>query len=88
MLVSLPWNVSERHSENLHLFWFHGTEFRVVFCSAEWFRTDFREFASIFVLRNGIPTYFLFLVRVQNGIREYASIFVPRNGIPSCFLFR
>jgi hypothetical protein len=40
----------------------------VVFSSAEWFGTEFREFASIFVLLNGIPSYFLFRGRVRNGI--------------------
>ncbi len=31
---------SERNSESLYLFLFYGTEFRVVFSSAEWFRTE------------------------------------------------
>ncbi len=39
-LCSLPRNGSERNFENLHLFWFHGTEFRVVFSSAEGFGTE------------------------------------------------
>jgi hypothetical protein len=69
-------NGSERNSENLHLFWFHGTEFRVVFSSAEWFGTELWEFASIFVPRNGIPSYFLFRGRVRNGIPRFS---VPRN---------
>ena len=34
--------------------------FRAVFSSAEWFRTEFREFASLFVPRKGIPSCFLF----------------------------
>ncbi len=46
----------------------HGTEFWVFFSSAEWFGTKFREFASIFVPWNWIPSCFLFRGRVQNGI--------------------
>ena len=49
-------------------FWFHGTEFRDVFSSAEGFGTELWDFASIFVPRNGIPSYFLFRGRVLNGI--------------------
>ncbi len=75
-LCSLLWNGSERNSENLHLFWFHGTEFRVVFSSAEVFGTELWEFASIFIPRNGIPSCFLFRGRVRNGIPRF---FVPRN---------
>jgi hypothetical protein len=43
-LCSLPRNGSERSSESLLLFLFHGTELRVVFSSAEWFGSEFREF--------------------------------------------
>ncbi len=49
-------------------FLLHGTEFRVVFSSAEWFGTEFREFESIFGSRNGIPSCFLFRGRVWNRI--------------------
>ncbi len=72
------------------------------FSSAEWFGTEFREFAPIFAPRNGIPSCSLFHWKVWNGIprvcssaewfgtkfREFAPIFAPRNGILSCFLFR
>ncbi len=40
----------------------------VVFSSAEWFGTEFREFASISVPRNGIPSCFLFRWKVWKGI--------------------
>ncbi len=50
---------SERNSESLLLFLFHRTELLVVFSSAEWFGTEFQVFASICVLRNGIPSCFL-----------------------------
>jgi hypothetical protein len=53
----------------------HGTEFLVVFSSGEWFRTEFREFASIFGPRNGIPSCFLFRRRVQNGIPRICVYF-------------
>jgi hypothetical protein len=47
-LCPIPRNDSERNSENLHLFWFHGMEFRVVCSSAEGFGTQLWEFDSIF----------------------------------------
>jgi hypothetical protein len=53
-LCSLPRNGSERNSENLHLFWFHGTEFRDDFSSAEGFGTGFRDF--LFRGTTGIPS--------------------------------
>jgi hypothetical protein len=81
-------NSQSLSSCNLLRFVLHGTEFRVVFSSAEWFGTEFREFATISVLRNGIPSYFLFRGRVRNGIPRACFYFDPRNGIPSCFLFR
>ncbi len=70
-LCSLPRKCLERNSENLHLFWFHRTEFGVVFSSAEWFRTELWEFASIFVPQNGILSYFLFRGRVRNEFRDF-----------------
>jgi hypothetical protein len=45
-----------------------GKEFRVVFSSVEWFRTEVREFASILVPRNGISSCVLFCRRVRNRI--------------------
>ncbi len=80
-LCSLPWNGLERNSENLHLFWFHGTEFRVVFPSAEGLGTELWKFSSFFVPRNGIPSCFLFRGRVRNGIRDF--LFRGTTGIPS-----
>ncbi len=38
------------------------------FSSAEWFGTEFRQFASIFFPRNRIPSCFLFHSRVRKGI--------------------
>jgi hypothetical protein len=58
------------------------------FLFAEWFGTAFREFASIFIPRNGIPSCFLFRGRARNGISRVCFYFVLRNGIPSCSLFR
>jgi hypothetical protein len=43
-LFFLPRHGSEQNSKCLLLFLFHGTEFRVVLSSAEWYRTEFREF--------------------------------------------
>jgi hypothetical protein len=77
-VVSLPRNGAERNSDSLFLFLFHGTEFRVVFSSAEGFGTEFREYASNFVPRSGIPSYFLFRGRVRNGIpRGFCSAEQP-----------
>ncbi len=71
-LFSLPRNGSEKHSESLLLFLFHGTNLRVVFSSTEVFGTEFQEFASIFVPRNGISSCFLFHGRIRNRIREFS----------------
>ncbi len=53
--------------------------FRVVFSSAEWFGTDFLEFASILASRNGIPGYILFRWRVWKGIPRDCFFFGPLN---------
>ncbi len=73
-----------------HYFWNLGCRvlFWVVFSSAEWFRTEFREFDSIIFLRNGIPSCFRFCWGFGREFWECAFIFVPRNGIWGCFLFR
>ncbi len=63
-----PAPASERNSENLLLILFHRTEFRVGFSSGEWFGTELREFASIFVLRYRIPSFFLLCGMIWNGI--------------------
>ncbi len=57
-LVSL--NGLEQNSKCLLLFLFHGTEFRVVFSSAEWFRTEFRKFPVLRNSRNSIRINQLF----------------------------
>ncbi len=74
-LFSLPWNGSERNFESLLLFLLHGTEFRAVSSSAERFGREFREFASISVLRNGIPSCFLFCWRILKGIPRVCFYF-------------
>ncbi len=74
----LPRNASERNSESLLLFLLHGTEFRVGFSSAEWFWTEFREFASIFVPWYRIPSFFLLRGMIRNGIpRVFCSAEQP-----------
>ncbi len=87
-LCSLPRNGSERNSENLHLFWFPGTEIQVVFSSVEEFGTELWEFASIFGLRNGIPSYFLLSGRVRNGIPRFSVPRNNRNSVGNNHLFR
>jgi hypothetical protein len=70
------------------VFWFHGTEFRVVFSFAEGFGTELWDFASIFVPRNGIPSYFLFRGRVRNGIPRFSVPRNSRNSVGNNHLFR
>ncbi len=69
----------------LPCFVLYGTEFWVGFSSAEWFGTKFREFASIFVLRNGIASYFLFRVRFLNEIPRICCYFCSTERNPSFF---
>jgi hypothetical protein len=85
---SLPLKSSEGNSESLILIWLHGTEFRVVFSSAEGFVREFREFASIFVQQNGIPSCFLFRGRVRNGIPRFSVPRNSRNSVGNNHLFR
>ncbi len=73
-LFNLPLKSSEGISESLVLFWFHGTEFRVVFSSLEGF--GFQEFASLFVKRNRILSCFLF---TEGFGTEFWELSVPRN---------
>ncbi len=82
-LCSLPRNGSERNSENLH-----GSEFRVVFSSTKGFGTELWEFATIFIPRNGIPSYFLFRGRVRNGIPGFSVPRNNRNSVGNNHLFR
>ena len=56
------------------------------FFSAEWFRTEFREFASIFVPRNGIPSCFFFRCSVRKGIQRDIFYFLL-NGTEFRVLF-
>jgi hypothetical protein len=78
---------SEWNSESLLLFLFQRTEFRVVFSSAKSLGTEFQVFASILVLRNGIPRCFLYSGMVQNGILRVGFYFCPMvYRIPSIFL--
>ncbi len=72
-LFSLPLKGLEWNSESKLLFLCHGTEFRVVFSSAEEFGREFRDFASIFGLLNGILSCFLIRGRVRNGIPRFCS---------------
>jgi hypothetical protein len=53
-LFSLLLKSSEGNSESLFLIWLHGTEFRVVFSSAEGFVREFRDF--LFRGTVGIPS--------------------------------
>ncbi len=73
-----PIHASERNSESLLLFLFHGTEFRVGLSAVEWFESKFREFASIFVLRYRIPSFFLLCKLIRSRIpRVFCSAEQP-----------
>jgi hypothetical protein len=66
--------------KSLLLFLFHGTEFRVSFSSVEWFGAEFREFASIFVPRYRVPSFFLLCGMIRNGIpRVFCSAEQPES---------
>ncbi len=87
-LIFLPLKSSEGNFESLLLVWYHGTEFRVVFSSAEGFGRQFWEFACIFVQQNGIPNCFLFPGRVWNGIPRVSFPRNSRNSVGNNHLFR
>jgi hypothetical protein len=62
-LFSLPRKGLEQNSESMLLFLFHGTEFRVIFSSAEGFGTEFREVSVPRNSRNSVgndPLFRLF----------------------------
>jgi hypothetical protein len=61
------------------LFLFHGTEFRVVFSSAEGFGTEFREYASIFA---GTEFRVVFLSAEGFGTEFRSFLFRGTAGIP------
>ncbi len=49
------------------------------FSSAEWFGTEFRQFAFIFFPRNGIPSFFSSAEGFGREFWEYSSIFVSKE---------
>ncbi len=59
-LFSLPRKGLEPNSESMLLFLFHGTEFRVIFSSAEGFGTEFREVSVPQNNRNSVGNDHLF----------------------------
>ena len=80
-LFSLLRKSSERISESLLLFLFHGTEIRDVFSSAEGFRTEFREF--LFFGTAGIPLEITIcsVYSVFRGIIFLSEIPNPSSGL-------
>ncbi len=74
--------------ESWLLFLYHGTEIRVHFSSSERFETEFRELASSFVPRNGIPSCYLFRGRVRNGTPRFSVPRKTRNSVGNNHLFR
>jgi hypothetical protein len=87
-LFSLPLKDRKGILRLFFYFCIHGKEFRVVFSSAEVFGREFREFASILVQRNGIPSCFLFRGRVRNGIPRFSVPRNSRNSVRNNHLFR
>jgi hypothetical protein len=81
---SLPLKFSEGNSESLLLFLFNGTEFRVVFSSAEGFGTEFREF--LFRGIAGIPSEIAIcsVYSVFRGIIFLSEIPNPTCGQSAC----
>ncbi len=75
-LFSLSLKSSEGNSASLLLFWFHGTEFRVVFSSAEGLGREFWDFDSI--LFNGTEFRVVFSSTEGFG-KEFRELSVPRN---------
>jgi hypothetical protein len=92
----MVWNGIQRVCFDVLL---HEKEFRVVFSSAEWFGTEFRQFASILDPRYGILSCVLFRRRVRNRVmgvyfyfcsteRNSELFSLPRKGSErNCFLF-
>jgi hypothetical protein len=88
-LCSLPQKGSEQNNGILLLFLFYGTEFRVVFSSAEGFGTEFRDL--LFRGTTGIPAEIticsvysvfrgiIFLSEIPNPIRA-PPVFSPFSG--------
>jgi hypothetical protein len=82
---------SERNSESLFLYLVYGTEFLVVFYSAEWFGTELREFASNFC---SLVQNYEHFSPLRNGSERNSASFLFRGtaGIPPeqtiCSVFR
>ncbi len=73
--VSLPRNGSERNSDSLLLYFFHGTEFRVVFSSAEGFGRELWEYSSIFVSTERNSELFSLPLKCSEGNSESSLLF-------------
>jgi hypothetical protein len=87
-LFFLPLKSSEGNFESLLLVWYLGTEFRVVFFSAEGFGRQFWEFACTFVQRNGIPNCFSSAEGFGTEFREFLFRGNSRNSVGNNHLFR
>ncbi len=82
------WRIRKGILRIFFYFCIHGREFRVVFSYAEVFGREFREFASIFIQWNGIPSCFLFRGRVQNVIPRFSFPGNSWNTVGKNHLFR
>ncbi len=87
-LFSLPRNGSERNSESLLLFLFHGTEFRVVFSFAEGLGTEFRELALLLFHKTEFRVVFSSAEGFGTEFREFCVPRNSRNSVGNNHLFR
>jgi hypothetical protein len=79
--ILLPQNGSEQNYGSLLLFLVNGTEFRVVFSSAEGFGTDFRDF--LFRGTTGIPSE-ITICSVYSVFRGIIFLSEIPNPMPTC----
>jgi hypothetical protein len=85
--ISLPRNGKEQNSERLLLFLFHGLEFCAFLSSADWFRTEFRDFSGWPNNRNSLGTNHLF--RLFRLPQKYflSKITNPSHNNGNCHIF-
>ncbi len=74
--VPLQQNGSERNSYSLLLYFFHGTEFRVVYSAAAGFGREFWEYASIFASMERNSKLFSLALKCSEGNSESSLLFV------------
>jgi hypothetical protein len=79
---------SERNSESLLLFFFHGTEFRAFFSSAERFGTESESFLFRRMVQNGIPRVCLYFCSMVQNSEHSSPLWNGSERNSESFLFR